>query len=367
MLTVRSRRGGRFAATYAPQAALRRAVESVPAAAQLAIAATASYSFAHFVVGHQVPLLAITVCLSSLGFVRDARPKRVLETALGLSIGVALAEAMLLLAGRGVWQIVLALFATLLIARLLNAAPAVAVAATAQSAIVLLIQLPAGGSWARSIDGFIGGAVALLATALVPRDPRRAARRDAERVFAGLRRGFDDTARALRIADRPTATAALGGLRALQPAIVNWTTTLDSAVAIARVSPFLRRRLPELLAQRRLLDGVELAVRSMRTIARRAEALTVDGVPRPELAELVQAVGSATALLGRSVRDPSALVPARQDLLLIARRLDPRLISPDASLTASMVTVLVRPAVVDLAIAAGVPAHEIRAELPSLD
>lgn len=350
----------------AARAAVRRAVEAVPAAAQLAIAATASYSVAHFVVGHQVPLLAITACLSSLGFVRDARPKRVLETAFGLSIGVALAEALLLVAGRGVWQILVAVFATLVIARLLNAPAAVAVAATAQSAIVLLIQLPAGGSWARSVDAFIGGGFALLATALVPRDPRRAAIREAERVLAGLRRGFDDTARALRTADRETASAALGGLRDLQPLIVDWTTTLDSAVAIATVSPFLRRRLPELVAQRRLLGGVDLAVRSMRTIARRAEALTADGAPRPELAELIQAVGSATALLGRSVRDPSVLPAARDDLLLIARSLDPRLITPEASVTASMITVLVRPVVVDLAVAAGAPADEVRAHLPSL-
>lgn len=358
--------GGRLLASADPRRALRRAGNAVPAAAQLSIAATASYSFAHFVVGHQVPLLAITVCLSSLGFVRDARPKRVLETAIGLSIGVALAEVMLVLAGSGVWQILVALLSTLLIARLANAAPAVAVAATAQSAIVLLIQLPAGGSWARSIDGFIGGGVALLATALVPRDPRRAALRDADRVFAGLRLGIDDTARSLRTADRGTASAALQVLRDLQPAIVDWTTTLDSAVAIARVSPFLRRRLPELLAQRRLLDGVDLAVRSMRTIARRAEAMAGDGAPRPELAELLQAVGSATALLGRGLRDPASVRPAKEDLLLIARRLDPRLITPEASVTAVVITVLVRPVVVDLAVAAGATAEQIRAELPNL-
>ena len=316
--------------------------------------------------GHQVPLLAITVCLSSLGFVRDARPRRVLETALALSVGVALAEVMLVVAGRGVWQILVALFVTLLLARLLNAAPAVAVAATAQSAIVLLIMLPAGGGWARSIDGFIGGGVALLATALLPRDPRRAAQRDADRVFAGLRRGFDDTARALRTADRGTASAALAALRELHPIVDDWTTTLDSAIAIARVSPFLRRRLPELLAQRRLLAGVELAVRSMRTIARRAEALTANGRTRPELAELLAAVGSAAALLGRSVREPAVLGPAREDLLLIARRLDPRLISAEASVTASMITVLVRPVVVDLAVAAGLPQDDVRAALPSL-
>lgn len=359
-------RGRRLLASADPVAAGRRALEAVPAAGQLAIAATASYCFARFAVGHQVPLLAITVCLSSLGFVRDARPRRVLETALGLSVGVALAEVVLLTVGRGVWQVLVTLFVTLLVARLLNAAPPVAVAATAQSAIVLLLQLPAGGTWARSVDAFIGGAVALLATGLVPRDPRRAALRDAERVFAGLRHGFDDTARALRSADSGAARRALTELRGLQPSITDWMATIDSAIAIARVSPFLRRRLSELTDQRRLLDGVELAVRSMRTIARRAEAMTADGRPRPELAELLQAVGSATALLGRSIRDPSAAGPAREDLLLIARRLDPRLVTPDASLTASMITVLVRPVVVDLAVAAGVPREEVRAQLPSL-
>ncbi len=351
---------------FAPGAVAGRVVESLPAAAQLSVAATASYAVAHFALGHPVPLLAITVCLSSLGFVRDARPKRVLETAFGLAIGVALAEVMLLVAGRGVWQILVALFVTLLLARIADAAPPVAVAATAQSAIVLLIQLPAGGTWARSLDGFVGGAVALLATALLPRDPRHAAERDAARVFTGLRHGIDDTVRALRSADPVSASSALAQLRGLQPRVVDWTATVDSAVAIAKVSPFLRHRLPQLLAHRRLLDGVELAIRTMRTIARRVEALTGDGGPRPELAELLQAVGTAVDLLGRGVTDPRATDLARQDLLLIAGRLDPRLVTPATSVTEAMIVVLVRPAVVDLAIAAGVPRQEVRDLLPAL-
>ena len=333
---------------------------------QLAVAATASYAAARYVVGHPVPLLAITVCLSSLGFVRDARPKRVLETALVLSVGVALAEVMLIVAGRGVWQILVAVLATLLIARVLNAAPAVAVAATAQSAIVLMIQLPAGGGFARSVDGFIGGGVALLATALLPRDPRHAAQRDAVRVLASLRRALDDVARALRLADRDVATRALEDLRALQPAILDWTATVDSAIAIARVSPFLVRHRAELLAQRRLLDGVELAVRSLRTIARRAQALLTDAEPRPELAELLQAVGSAVDLLARSLRDPGAAALARADLLLIGHRLDPRLVTPDGTITESMITVLMRPVVVDLVVATGLTPEEVRAALPRL-
>ncbi len=349
-----------------PAAAGRRAWEAVPAAGQLAIASTVSYCIAHYALGHRVPLLAITVCLSSLGFVRDARPRRVLETALGLSVGIALAEVMLLVAGRGVWQILVALSATLLLARALKAAPPVAVAATAQSAIVLLIQLPAGGVFARSVDGFVGGAVALLATALLPRDPRHAAQRDADRVFASLRRAVDDLSRALRTADPASATSSLTAMRSMQSVQADWAVTVDSAIAIARISPFLHRRLDELQGQRRLVDGVDLAVRSLRTIARRALATTADGRPRPELAMLLAAVGQAVDLLGRSVREPEAAQLAVRDLLLIAERLDPRQLTPDASVTDAMITVLVRPVVVDLTIAAGGSADLVRERLPRL-
>lgn len=357
----------RVAVALDPGRAWRRGTAAAPAAAQLAVATTAAYAVARLGLQHPVPILAVTVCLSSLGFVRDARPRRVVETAFGLSVGIALAELVLLLLGRGLWQVLLVLFVTLLAARVVNAAPPVAVAAAAQSAIVLLIQLPAGGVWARSVDGLVGGAVALLATALLPRDPRHAAQRDADRVFAEVRHAVDDLARALQLADRSAATAALLRLRRLQPALVDWTTTVDSAVAIARVSPFLRGRSAELRAHRRLVDGVELAVRSLRTVARRAEALLADGRPSPRLAELLLALGSAIALLGRSVRDPAAVDAAREDLLLIAARLDPRVLTPDASLAEATIIVLVRPMVVDLAAATGVPLADVRALLPPID
>ena len=73
-----------------------RAIDSLVPALQIAIAATVSYAFAHFVLGHALPLIAVTVTISSLGFVRDARPLRVLETAVGMVIGIALSEVMVL-------------------------------------------------------------------------------------------------------------------------------------------------------------------------------------------------------------------------------------------------------------------------------
>ena len=119
------RAGSRFAATYAPRVALRRAVESVPAAAQLAIAATASYSFAHFVRrppgaaarDHGVPQQP------------RLRPRRPPEA--GARDGARAVDRRRARGGdaparraRASGRSCVALFATLLIARLLNAAPA---------------------------------------------------------------------------------------------------------------------------------------------------------------------------------------------------------------------------------------------------
>ena len=63
------------------RAGARRAC-STPSIAilQIVVATTGAYAFAHYVLGHPAPLLAATVCVSSLGLVRDARPRRVLET-----------------------------------------------------------------------------------------------------------------------------------------------------------------------------------------------------------------------------------------------------------------------------------------------
>lgn len=349
------------------RAALERVTGAVPAAVQLSVAATASYAFAHFVLGHRAPVQAVTVTLTSLGFVRDARPRRVLETALGLTLGIALAEVLVVVAGSGVWQVGLVMLLALLVARLLGAAPAVSVAAATVAALVLLLPAPPGGPWVRSLDGLVAGATALLATALLPRDPGRAALRDAERLFSACRAAFADLVPALRHADPVRAEASLERLRRTQPLLDDWSVALDSAIAVARISPFLRRQRGALAGQRRLLASMDLAVRSLRTIGRRAEALTRSGIEEPVLAELIGAVGAVVDLLGRSLRDPALVPVARADLLLVAARLSPAAVVPDAAVTESMVVVLARPLVVDLLVATGLDRVEARAALPAIE
>ncbi|MET0296862.1 MAG: FUSC family protein, partial [Microbacterium sp.] len=132
-----------------PRPALRRVSDSSMAIVQIVVAATGAYAFAHLVLGHPAPLLAATVTVSSLGLVRDARPRRVLETVVGMIIGILVAELLLVVAGTGWWQLGLALAITLVVARFLSPQASFAIAAAIQSLIVMVI--PANAPFLRLV------------------------------------------------------------------------------------------------------------------------------------------------------------------------------------------------------------------------
>ena len=347
-------------------ASLSRLADSLLPIIQIVAAATGAYAIAHFALGHAMPLLAATVTIAALGFVRDARPVRVLESAIGIVIGIAVSELLFLLVGRGVWQIAVVLAITLLAARFLSSSNAFAVAAGVQAMLVLILPVPDGGPFQRSLDGLIGGAVALLVTALIPRDPRRLARRDARRVFSVFTESLTALAAALDRADQPTAEHALERLRTTQPIIDAWGESLDSARAIARISPFQRRHSPELDAQARVLRGMDLATRNLRVIARRIDFLVRDGVPRPALASLIATTGTSATLLGQSLDDPLLADTARGGLSGIASHLRPQTVVGDAEVTDSVVVLMLRPLLVDLLSAAGLDEAKARGLLPEV-
>ncbi len=99
----------------APRERWQRLVGSTSAIAQIVIAVTAAYLFANGVLGHEIPLLAVTVTISSLGLARDTRPRAVAETVVGMLVGIVVAEAVFLVAGSGAWQLALALAVTLVL------------------------------------------------------------------------------------------------------------------------------------------------------------------------------------------------------------------------------------------------------------
>lgn len=347
------------------RASAERTVASGPALLQLAVAVTIAYALAHFVLAHPYPIAAVTVTLSSLGLVLDARPRRVAETAVAMTVGIALSEIILLLAGQGLWQFAVTVLVALTVTRFLSPVPGLPILAAVQASLVSLMPVPAGGPFTRTADAVLGGLVALACTALIPRDPRRAARREGLKFFAAFTAILSSLVTVLRIGDQHTAELVLSRARGTQVLVEQWRGSLDSAVAIARISPFLRRHRAELAELQTMQLNLDHAARNLRVISRRLSVLG-DGHPRPELAELLAGILSATALLGQSIDRPELRPVVRQSLVLVAIRLDPRVLTPGQPFAEAALVLSIRPLVLDLLAASGMPLEEARRTLPDI-
>ena len=343
----------------------RRLRDSVPAILQVTVTAVAAYAFAVYVLGHDEPLIAAIVAITALGFVRDARPVRVLETVVAMTLGIALAEVLLLAAGPGLLQYGAALALTLAVARLVSANAAFAIAAAVQCSLVMLVPAPVGGPFVRTLDAVVGGAFALAATAIIPRDPRRTAVRDGRRLIDEHVGVLGELADALRAGRTDAAGRALSRARATQPLVESWTASVDSGLAIARVSPFVRRSRFDLERLLVMCSGLDLATRNLRIIARRIEWVLRDGRPRPEIADVHARIATALALLADSLRDVSAQPVARQAFSEIARHLDPVAILPDGPVGDRNTITALRPYLVDLLTATGLELDAARSLLPA--
>lgn len=344
----------------------RRVVHSLPAILQIVVAVAAAYAIAHWGLGHATPVLAVTVTITSLGFARDARPRRVAESLFGILLGVLLADVITLVVGTGLWQLVVVLLVVFVVGRAVSPNPGFALAAALPSALVVLIPV-SGGPFTRTLDALVAGVVALLATALLPRDPGREASRDRAVLFSVLAESTAGVVDALEDADPGAAALALQRLRRTQPLIDGWRVSLDTAMSVARVSPWLRSRLPDYRRNARVLEAADLTSRHLRTIARRIEFLVRDGQHRPGLAGAVRSVATGLGLLGDELADPQLAGAARSLLADLARRLDPATIVPGAGLSDATVVLTLRPLVVDLLVGTGMPIDEARELLPVVD
>ncbi|MCX8529964.1 MAG: FUSC family protein [Rhodoluna sp.] len=346
--------------------AVARLLDSIVPILQIVFAAAAGYSFSRWVLGHEVPLLSVTVTITALGFTRDARPRRVLETALGMITGIALSESMLLGFGPGIWQMAVTLLLCLMLARFISGSASFALTVGIQAILVQLLQAPIGGVYTRSIDGIVGGSIALLVTALIPRDPRGIARKDAGKLFEV----FIDSLEALKTATRDVNVAVadetLKQVRRTQPLIDNWRLSLDSAISISRVSPFLIKYRDELRGQVRLMRGMDLATRNLRVVARRIDFLLRDGQKRPHLADLFEQLLVGAKLLQKGLAEPEALGDAQEVFLEVIHQLDPKKFGIADQIREASVLLLLRPMLVDLLCASGMSEEDAREELPEI-
>jgi uncharacterized membrane protein YgaE (UPF0421/DUF939 family) len=232
--------------------------------------------------------------------------------------------------------------------------------------LVQILPAPDDGVFLRTLDGLIGGVMALIVTALIPRDPSGIARSDANKLFDFFIETLQSLRLALRDANKTLSNQALKNVRASQPLIDNWRMSLDSALSISRISPFLLKHKTELRKQRLLMRGMDLATRNLRVIVRRANFLLKDDVARPYLADLCEQIAEAVTNIQEGLTEPEELALAREQLLAIIKQLDPKKFGIADQIREASFLLLLRPLLVDLLSATGMSEDEARAELPEV-
>jgi uncharacterized membrane protein YgaE (UPF0421/DUF939 family) len=364
-----------FAARRSRAGASRARAAVVPAALS-AVCAVLAYAFAEFVLGHEDPLFAATASLIALGFNRDPKVRKVIEVAVGCTLGILIGDLMQAVLGQGYWQAVLVVFTSIMVARFLDSGAAFTLQMSLQSILVVLLPAAEGGPFTRSVDAVVGGFIALLVTLLYPKNLQKEAATGLRDLYATVTRTLRDCSEALRNHESRTAWMALVACRGTQSAVDNLHKDVRNAQEVATFSPTQRRSRPVLESTAQTVEKSDLAVRSLRIVARRVISVidndSLDEQGTLLLADWFDEAADAVAILGRSLGEPAArgrhksLSVARDALGGAAARLDPVELGATNSLHGEALVMLLRPMMVDLIEATGSSHDDAVAYLPTL-
>lgn len=258
-------------------ARLRRVGKRRLAVLQGAAAAGGAYWVSQTFFGHELPFFAPIAAVIILGLTSGERLKRAVELSIGVTVGVALGDLLIMWIGSGVWQISVVVAVSLLVASFLSKAPLVSNQVAIGSILIATIMPPgSSGGLDRAVDAMVGGTVAILVIALIPTSPLSAGRQEVSKVLGIVASVLHDVANALKQGDARALDEALTAVRGTQQDINTMLAAGKTARESSTVSPLLwseRRRVRSL---ERILTPVDNTIRNVRVLARRALVLSED-------------------------------------------------------------------------------------------
>ncbi|WP_254868204.1 aromatic acid exporter family protein [Corynebacterium sp. Marseille-P4321] len=245
---------------------------------QTGLAAGLAYWLAHSVVGHPQPFFAPISVVIIVGMSGGDRLTKSLDMALGCILGVLVGDLLFYRLGDGGWQIAVIVAGSLLIASFFSKSVLVNNQAAIGAILIATIMPPDAEVTGidRTVDAFIGCAVAIATIALIPQAPLASARAEVSKVMGIMSSVLDDVADGLRDRDPKIIDEALDLIRGSQTGIDDLAAAVKSGEEASTVSPFLwgQRRYMQSLS--RVIPPVDNSVRTTRVLARRARVLVED-------------------------------------------------------------------------------------------
>jgi uncharacterized membrane protein YgaE (UPF0421/DUF939 family) len=349
-------------AAEASRAGLRSRRERIIAVArpilQTSVAASAAWLIATELVGHTQPFFAPISAVVTLGLTVGERRRRAVELAIGVAVGIAIADLLVAAIGTGTWQIGVVCGLAMLAATLVGGGPLLASQAGASAVLVATLQPPEGFDFDRALDALVGSGTALaVGSLLLPVDPVRLVREGLGPVLDRLAAALHAIADALEHRDAREAERALTAVDRVDAVYDHLSATLVAAGDAARISLGRRGTLNRLERYVAAVGEVGLAIENVRALARgaiRAIALE-DSIP-PEVTAAIRELGMSARELG-SLLDEGNVKPSREAALR-AVRLANAVLAETTNLSALHIVGQVRLVAVDLLRAGGMPRAE---------
>ncbi|MEV0214504.1 FUSC family protein [Micromonospora sp. NPDC050695] len=267
-------------------------------AVQAGLAAALSWLVAHQLLQISQPVFAPISAVSTLAASVGQRLRRTVELIIGVAVGVLIGDLLILVIGTGWWQLGLMVVLAIMVALFLVGSAAVVIQAGATAVLIATLSPSVRDlEFPRFVDALIGGAVALLVTAvLLPLNPLRVLNRAARPALDLLAAQLDATVHALREGDVARARAALIELRQNSDEVNALIEATKGAREASTLSPVnWHHRHGPVGRYAHVAEPIDRSMRNSGTLIRRAVTLLEDREQVPEsmpraVAELAETV-----------------------------------------------------------------------------
>ena len=316
---------------------------------QTAVAAGLAYFVATFLLGNEQAFFAPIAAVVTLGLSLGQRGRRAVEVALGVAIGLAVADLIVLLIGVGSLQIGVVVALAMAAAVFFGDKTLFVNQAAISAILVVVLQPPQEGfTPERFLNALIGGVIALAIHHLFPVNPERVVERAARPIFDELASVLEEIAAGLDENDLDRSEAALRRSRELDERVRGFSEALSAGHETARLSPTRRRSLKHLQLYVGASQRIELAAINTRVLARGAYNAIRRGDEIPSaLPQAVRQLSQAVRSLASYLEEAEGPDEAR-GFALEAARLATEVLSARHDLPVSVLVGQVRAMSVDL-------------------
>lgn len=333
--------------------------------AQCAIAAGAAWVLASDVFGHQTPFFAPIAAVVSLGTSYGQRLRRVAEVTLGVAIGVFVGDLLTHWLGSGGWQIILIVSLAMSTALLLGQGVLFVNQAAVQAIVVSTLVPSAGAAFIRWTDALIGGAVALVAAAVVPRAPLRRPREQAGVVVRRISLLLRAAAAGIVDGDVERALDVLKDARSTDELVVELRAAADEGLSVVRSSPFRRRHRGGVRAMADLVEPLDFALRNTRVLVRRVAVAAYRGEAMPAAyATMLEELAECSDAIADELSQGRVATAVRDRLVALGRATSS--IERSSELSAQVVLAQVRSLIADLLAVTGMDPLAATDQIPPL-